>query len=104
MVGDTKNSFRQYLSKVWGCFDESTFISPNKNGEKEKGAMEKVEQGIKKENLAEFADSNSISLNDLLLAGLTLTLNKFNFSHDTLIFNENNVPFFAKLEKQKHFH
>ena len=100
MVSGTKNSFNEYLSEVWGCFDESTFISPNKNGEKEKGGIDKVEHEIKKESLIEFANSNSISVNELLLAGLTLTLNKFNFSHDSLIFNENNVPFIAKLENR----
>ena len=101
MIDKTKMSFSEYLSKIWECFDESTLISPNKNGEKEKGDIDKSECEIKKENLIEFANSNSISINEILLASLTLTLNKFNFSHETLIFNENNVPFATKIENRQ---
>ena len=35
------------------------------------------------------------------MASLTLTLNKFNFSDETLIFNQNNVPFATKFENRK---
>ena len=35
------------------------------------------------------------------MASLTLTLNKFNFSNETLIFNQNNVPFAAKFENRQ---
>ena len=93
--------FKEYLSKLWLDFDESTLIAPNKNGTKEKGVIKKVEHEIKKENLVEFADANSISINDILLAGLTLTLNKINFSDETLIFNQNNVPFASKFENRE---
>ena len=101
MSYNTDDSFKQYSSKIWVNFDESTLISPNLTGEKEKGIIEKSECEIKKENLIEFAESNSISINVLLLAGLTLTLNKFNFSDEALIFNQNNVPFAAKFENRQ---
>ncbi|WP_407432545.1 amino acid adenylation domain-containing protein [Methanobrevibacter sp.] len=97
-MNDKTISFNEHLSELWECFDESTLISPNKNGDRENGKIDKSEYSIEKENLIEFANSNSISISELLLAGLTLTLNKFNFSHETLIFNENNVPFATKLE------
>ena len=80
MSYNAKDSFKQYSSKLWMTFDEATLISPNSIGEKEKGIIEKSECEIKKENLIEFAESNSISINSLLLVGLTLTLNKFNYS------------------------
>ena len=95
------NSMNEHLSKIYDSFDESTLISPNKNKEKEKGTITKSEYEIKKENLVEFINSNSISINELLLASLTLTLNKFNFSDETLIFNQNNVPFATKFENRK---
>ena len=56
---------------------------------------------LKKKILVEFVKSNSISINDLFLAGLSLTLNKFNFSNETLIFNQNNVPFATKFENRE---
>ena len=43
-----KDSFKQYSSKLWMNFDEATLISPNSNGEKEKGIIEKSECEIKK--------------------------------------------------------
>ena len=101
MNSKTNDFFSEYLSGLCLDFDESTLIAPNRNGEKEKGIIEKLEYEIKKENLVEFAESNSISINELLLASLTLTLNKFNFSNETLIFNQNNVPFAAKFENRQ---
>ena len=93
--------FKEYLSKLWGDFDESTLIAPNKNGAKENGIIKKSKHEIKKEHIVVFADANSISIRDILLAGLTLTLNKFNFSDETLIFNQNNVPFASKFENRE---
>ena len=93
--------FREYLSKLRLDFDESTLITPNNNGAKENGVIKKLEHEIKKENLMEFARLYSISINEILLAGLSLTLNKFNFSDETLIFNQNNVPFAAKFENRE---
>ena len=93
----------EYLSKIWANFDESTLISPNKNGEKQKSVIDESKLEIKKENLVEFTKSNSILINDFFLAVLTLTLNKFNFSHDTLIFSENNIPLATKFENRKIF-
>jgi amino acid adenylation domain-containing protein/thioester reductase-like protein len=101
MDDKTSDFFSEYLLGLCRDFDESTLISPNRNGEKEKGIIEKSEYEIKKENLVEFAKSNSISINELLLAGLVLTLNKFNFSNEILIFNRNNVPFAAKFENRQ---
>ena len=95
------NSINEHLSKIYADFDETTLISPNKSREKEKGIIAKSEYEIKKEDLVGFLNSNSISINELLLASLTLTLNKFNFSDETLIFNQNNVPFATKFENRK---
>ena len=92
---------KEHLSKIYADFDESTLISPNKSRESEKYIISKSEYEIKKENLVGFINSNSISINELLLASLTLTLNKFNFSDGTLIFNQNNVPFATKFENRK---
>ena len=100
MDDKTNDFFSEYLSDLCLDFDESTLISPNLNGEKEKGIIEKSEYEIKKENLVGFVKSNSISINEFLLASLTLTLNKFNFSDETLIFNQNNVPFATKFENR----
>ena len=66
MDSNIKNSFKDYLSNLWLNFDESTLISPNLNGEKQKGIVEKSEYEIKKENIIEFAESNLISINVLL--------------------------------------
>jgi hypothetical protein len=101
MSDETKISFNEYLSKLWADFDESTLISPNKNGEKKNGIIDESEYEFEKKNLVEFVKSNSISINDLFLAGLSLTLNKFNFSNETLIFNQNNVPFAVKFENRE---
>ena len=101
-MDDKTNDFlSEYLSELCLDFDESTLISSNKNGEKEKGIIVKSEYEFKKENLVEFAKSNSISINEILLASLTLTLNKFNFSDEILIFNQNNIPFAAKFENRQ---
>ena len=70
------NSISEYLSKIHADFDETTLISPNKSRENEKGIIAKSEYEIKKEDLVGFINSNSISINELLLASLTLTLNK----------------------------
>jgi len=94
-------SINEHLSKIYEDFEESTLISPNKSREKEKDIITKLEYEIKKENLVGFINSNSISINELLLASLTLTLNKFNFSYETLIFNQNNDPFATKFENRK---
>ena len=102
MMDDITSDFcSEYFSELCMDFDESTLIASNKNGEKEKGLIEKSEYEIKKEKLIGFAKSNSISINELLLASLTLTLNKFNFSYKTLIFNQNNVPFATKFENRQ---
>ena len=96
-----KTSLNEYLSKLWTDFDESTLISPNKIGEKQNGLIDKSEYEFEKKNLVEFVKSNSISINDLFLAALSLTLNKFNFSNETLIFNQKNVPFATKFENRE---
>ena len=102
MMDDITSDFcSEYFSELCMDFDESILIASNKNGEKEKGLIEKSEYEIKKEKLIGFAKSNSISINELLLASLTLTLNKFNFSYKTLIFNQNNVPFATKFENRQ---
>ena len=67
MDNNIKNSFKTYSKKLWLNFDEATIISPNLNGEKEKGITEKSEYEIEKKNLVEFVNSHSISINTLLL-------------------------------------
>ena len=79
MSSEVKSN-KEHLSKIYADFEESTLISPNKSRENEKNIISKSEYEIKKENLVGFINSNSISINGLLLASLTLTLNKFNFS------------------------
>ena len=101
MNDKTDVTLKEYLSNSWAEFDESTLITPNKNGEKQNGAIDKSECEIKKENLVEFSKASSISTDELLLAALTLTLNKFNFTSETLIFNKNNVPFAVKFENRQ---
>ncbi len=100
-MGIKSKLLNEYLSEIWANFDESTLISPNKNGGKEKIAIDESKHEIKKENIAEFINSNSVSINEFFLGILVLTLNKFNFSSDALIFNENNVPFAAKFENRE---
>jgi len=101
MINKEKDSFNEYLSKLQIDFNESTLISPNKTGEKEKGIIEKSEHVIEKNKIIKFANKNSIPINEILLASLTLTLNKFNFSNETLIFNQNNIPFAIKSENRQ---
>ena len=101
MSNETRSNFNEYLSRLWADFDESTLISPNRNGEKEKGITDKSEHEFKSENLVGFAKANSVSTKEILLASLNLTLNKFNFSNETLIFNQDNVPFTAKFEDRQ---
>ena len=48
MINNEKYSFKEYLSKLQIDFDESTLITPNKTGEKEKGIIEKLEYVIEK--------------------------------------------------------
>lgn len=93
-------SLNDYFSRLLANFDESTILFQNKNGEKENGQMDRLEIEFKKNILINFSKNYSISINELLLAGLTLTLNKFNFSSETLIFNHNNVPFATKFENR----
>ena len=95
------NLGKDLSSRISDNFDESTFIAPNKNGEKEKGKIDKIEYEIKKESLIEFIKNNSIAIQELFLAGLSLTLNKFNFSTKTLIFNENDIPFATAFENRE---
>ena len=49
MDDKTNDFFTEYLSGLCLDFDESTLISPNKNGEKENGIIEKSEYVIKEE-------------------------------------------------------
>jgi len=50
MDDKTDDFFSEYLSETCRDFDESTLISPNRNGEKERGVIEKSEYEIKKES------------------------------------------------------
>ena len=93
MNNETKNLIDEYLSKVWIEFDESTLIIPNKNKKNENNEIDKLDYELDKKNLIKFCKSNSIRIEEVLLASLTLTLNKFNYTYKTLIFNPNNIPF-----------
>ena len=68
MRNETKISLNEYLSKLWADFDDSTLISPNKNGEKQNGKIDKSEHEYEKENMVEYVKTNSISNNELFLA------------------------------------
>ncbi|MBQ6443319.1 MAG: amino acid adenylation domain-containing protein [Methanosphaera sp.] len=49
----------------------------------------------------EFCNENSITQKDLLLSAVSMALNKFNFSHETLLYHGNNIPFAIKSENRQ---
>lgn len=96
-IEDVKK-FKEYFYNEIADFDESTILTPNMNGEKEAGKLNKATLEIKKEGLNDFLENNEISLNVLCLGSAILTLNKFNFTAETLIYYGNNIPFASKFE------
>ncbi len=96
-IEDVKK-FKEYFYKKIADFDESSMITPNINGEKESGKPKKATLEIKKEELNDFLQNNEITLNTLCLASTILTLSKFNFTKEILIYYGNNIPFASKTD------
>ena len=96
-IEDVKK-FKEYFYKKIADFDESSMITPNINGEKETGKHKKATLEIKKGDLSEFLQNNEVTLNTLCLASTILTLNKFNFTKEILIYYGNNIPFASKTD------
>ena len=64
---------------------ESTVLTPNLNGNPDKGKLQKVIKTINADKIKEFSNLNSLSQNSLFLSSLVLTLNKYTFTDKTLI-------------------
>ncbi|MBR3141312.1 MAG: amino acid adenylation domain-containing protein, partial [Methanobrevibacter sp.] len=64
---------------------ESTVLTPNLNGNPDKGKLQKVIKTINADKIKEFSNLNSLSQNSLFLSSLALTLNKYTFTDKTLI-------------------
>ena len=100
-LSDNMNDdFKGYFQDKVKNFDESTILSPNKNGNKEDGNICKSIYEID-ENISEFCKNNAISENSLILASVLLTLNKFNYSDKNLIYIEDNMPFSGIFENRQ---
>ncbi len=85
---------KKYLASKINNFDEATLLSPNINGNKENTKIDKCTfEILKSDELNNFLNDIIISTDDLILASTLLTLNKFNFTSENLIFLTNNVPF-----------
>ncbi|WP_363928284.1 amino acid adenylation domain-containing protein [uncultured Methanobrevibacter sp.] len=99
---DVKNSEKYEKSKQF--FDEklsqeieSTVLTPNLNGNPDEGELKTIIQEIDPENIKEFCNDYSMSQNALFLSALTLTLNKYTFTDNTLItsiFNGRSNPYY----------
>ena len=99
MISNYSKKFKEDMVRMMVDFDESTLIAPNLNGEGEKGKMSKCTIETADE-FDGFCQSNSISMDSLVLAGVSLVLNKFNFSNENILFHGNNIPFVAKFENR----
>ena len=76
---------------------ESTVLTPNLNGNPDKGKLKAVIDTIDADEIKEFCNRHSFSQNSLFLSALTLTLNKYTFSDKTLIttiFNGRSNPLY----------
>ncbi|MBP3227043.1 MAG: hypothetical protein J6M08_09065, partial [Methanobrevibacter sp.] len=76
---------------------ESTVLTPNLNGNPDKGKLKVVIDTIDADEIKEFCNRHSFSQNSLFLSALTLTLNKYTFSDKTLIttiFNGRSNPLY----------
>ena len=99
---DAKNSEKYVESKEF--FDEklsqeieSTVLTPNLNGNPDEGKIKSVLDAFESDKIKELCNMYSLSQNALILSALTLTLNKYTFSDNTLIttiFNGRANPFY----------
>ena len=96
MTCEDAKDFDRYFNEKLKNFDESTILTPNIN--KEDGKLSEAKYEMKKDELSSFCKDNSISMNDLFLAGLSLALNKFNFTDKNLIYHGNDLPFTTEFE------
>ena len=93
-------NFNKYFYNQISDFNDSTILNPNLMGNKED--IKILEASIDIINqYDEFCNENSITQKDLLLSAVSMALNKFNFSHETLLYHGNNIPFAIKSENRQ---
>ena len=63
---------------------ESTFLTPDLNGNPDDGKIESISEIIEAEDINDFCNKHSVSKNTLFLACTVLALNKFTFTKNTL--------------------
>ena len=64
---------------------DTTILTPNLNGNPDKGKLQSVSKNINPKRIMEFCANERISPNVLFMAGTILNLNKYTFSDKTLI-------------------
>ena len=64
---------------------DSTILTPDLNGDQEKGILKPVSKNIDPNEISEFCSNTKISPNVLVMASTILTLNKYTFSDKTLL-------------------
>ncbi|WP_295611908.1 AMP-binding protein [uncultured Methanobrevibacter sp.] len=99
MISNNSKKFKKDMIRLIVDFDETTLIAPNLNGEREKGKMSEANVEIVDE-FDGFCQANSISIDSIVLAGVSLALNKYNFSNENILFHGNNIPFVSKFENR----
>ncbi len=97
---DKDINYNKYFLGLLQDVDESTILNPDLNG-KNAPKLNKEELTIKTDEIKEFCKTNSISENILFLASVALTLNKFNFSDENLIYHRNNILFTTHFENRE---
>ena len=96
---DKNLNYNKYFLRIIKDFDESTILNPNLNGQNSP-KLNSEELKIKNDEIKEICKNHAISENILFLAGVSLALNKFNFSDKNLIFHGNNIIFTTNFEKR----
>lgn len=91
---------REYFENKISNFDESTVLIPCVNGEKENGKIIKTRFEMDKTDLSKFCKYKFISMNNLFLASVILTLHKFNSCDEILIYYDENIPFATEFENR----
>ena len=81
---ENDKNFYSYSKQVLD-FDEVTFLTPNNFGSKEDGEISETSLEFKNK-YDKFCKDNSIPEKVLFLGAVSLALNKFNYSHSSLIF------------------
>ena len=81
---DTKASMEFFKEKLEKN-SESTILTPNLNGDENKGKTKKIIKKIDLDKIHEFTSKEGISPNILFMSSTMLTLNKYTLSTDSLI-------------------